>query len=31
MNSIELMMEEHKNIIRMLKVMRKASNKILID
>lgn len=30
MNSIELMMEEHKNITRMLKVMRKASDKILI-
>ncbi|MCE5221265.1 MAG: hemerythrin domain-containing protein [Clostridium sp.] len=29
MNSIELMIEEHKNIIRMLKVMRKACNRIL--
>lgn len=30
MNSIELMVEEHKYIKRMLKVIRKASNKILI-
>lgn len=29
MNSIELMMEEHKYITRMLKVIRKASDKIL--
>ncbi len=29
MNSIELMIEEHKNIIRMLKVVRKACFKIL--
>jgi len=29
MNSIDLMVEEHKNIIRMLKVVRKACNKIL--
>jgi Uncharacterized conserved protein len=29
MNSIQLMVEEHKNIMRMLRVMRKASYKIL--
>lgn len=29
MNSIELMVEEHKNILRMLKVVRNANNKIL--
>lgn len=29
MYSIEIMMEEHKNILRMLKVIRKACNKIL--
>jgi Uncharacterized conserved protein len=30
MNSIQLMVEEHKNIVRMLKVMRSACNKILL-
>lgn len=30
MNSIDLMVEEHKNIIRMLTVVRKACNKIML-